>query len=183
MMSPLIKKALYFSAEKHDGQYRKGGNVPYIVHPVLIALGVREYTNEERVLVAALLHDVLEDCADVSVDMLRKEFGEDVSSLVCEVTHKHQNGGETWKEKKGTYVKKINDMSKNALLIIAVDKMCNMKAYFDAVSEGSNEAIKYFKGTPDEYRWYYNAIGDVLAEKLGAHPVVKDYQELLKLYK
>jgi len=82
-----IKKALYFACEKHDGQYRKGGRIPYIAHPVLVVFGVQKYTSDEDVIATALLHDVLEDCPDVSIDILQKEFGDRITNLVKEMMH------------------------------------------------------------------------------------------------
>ena len=102
-----IKRALYFAAQKHDGQYRKGGRVPYIVHPVLVALSLSEYTDDERIITAALLHDVLEDCPDVSLTHLQEEFGQHIAQLVDEVSLVKEEEYATWKEKKMAYLEKI----------------------------------------------------------------------------
>lgn len=177
-MTPLIKKALCFAAEKHDGQYRKGGRVPYIVHPVQVAFGVSTYTNNEEVIAAAFLHDVLEDCSNVSVDLLREEFGNKVTQIVYEMSLDKYVEYKNWKEKKKLYLAKINEASEEALVIVAVDKMSNLRAYFDALrNKGANEIARYFGGTPNEYRWYYEEIGNILVSTLGEHPVAKDYME------
>lgn len=84
----LFVKALRFAAEKHRDQRRKGKDrAPYINHPIAVAEtlwqvgGVRDI----NVLVAALLHDTIEDTGTTQ-DELRQEFGEDVLSLVMECT-------------------------------------------------------------------------------------------------
>ena len=87
MKNTYIKKALYFAAEKHDGQYRRIGNkLPYIIHPVEVAFGVSRYTDDEEVIASALLHDVLEDCPDVCMRFLKKEFNGRIAKIVNEVT-------------------------------------------------------------------------------------------------
>ena len=119
-----IKKALYFATEKHDGQYRKGsGRVPYIAHPVQVAFIVSTYTKDAEVIAAAFLHDVIEDCPNVSVNLLRKEFGNKIAQLVDEVSLVANKKFATWKERKEIYLKKIKDASKEALIIVAVDKV------------------------------------------------------------
>ncbi len=181
--SSLIKKALYFAAEKHDGQYRKGGRVPYIVHPVQVALGVSKYTNDEKIIAVAFLHDVIEDCPDVSISLLRKEFGGYIAQLVDEVSLLKKKQYATWKEKKLEYLEKIKHASKNALIIVAVDKMNNLQAYFNALKKEGKASMRDFRGTPDEYRWYYTEIENILVSRLGKHSVVKDYIKTWKLYK
>lgn len=183
-MTSCIKKALYFAAEKHDGQYRKGGRIPFIVHPVLVAFNVLTYTNDEEIVSAAILHDVLEDCTDVSVTLLQKEFGERITQLVCEVslTQDEKNKYASWKEKKEAYLVKIKNASRNALIIVASDKMNNMQAYFEALQNKGDAIARHFGGTPDEYHWYYTEIANILTAKLDEHPITQGYITILNLY-
>jgi (p)ppGpp synthase/HD superfamily hydrolase len=81
-------KALRFAKEKHFGQFRKGSNLPYIVHPIDVAKKVRRYKtskNIEELVCAAYLHDVVEDC-NVTLDEIRIQFGDMVCQLVGELT-------------------------------------------------------------------------------------------------
>ena len=79
-----IKKALNFAIDAHKNQYRKSGE-PYVVHPILAAAIAGYVTNDERVVIATLLHDVVED-TPVTIEEITKEFGEDVALLVEGVT-------------------------------------------------------------------------------------------------
>lgn len=183
-MTSRIKKALYFAAEKHDGQYRKGGRIPYIVHPVLVALNVMAYTNDEEIISAAILHDVLEDCPNVSFSILQNEFGHRTAQLVSEVSflQDKKNVPVSWKERKEIYLAKIKNISIDALLIVASDKINNMQAYFGALQSNGDTIAHHFGGTPDEYYWYYTKIKDILDIKLGKHPIVRDYETILCSY-
>jgi len=80
----LIKKAYDFSLKAHDGQLRKSGE-PYFVHPVATAKNLAELGMEPDVIVAGLLHDVLED-TNVKEDELEREFGKEIVKLVKGVT-------------------------------------------------------------------------------------------------
>lgn len=182
--SALIKKALYFSAEKHNGQYRKGGSVPYIVHPVLVAWGVWEYTKDEEIISAALLHDTREDCPGVTLEVLQDEFGERIAHLVEEVSF--LDGDKkilpSWKARKEYYLKKLSLVSKDALLIVAADKMANMYGYFEALKSGRDVSKLSFGGTPDDYRWYYGEVMLLLEKTLTDHSITKDYIKMYTSY-
>ena len=78
--NPTIKEALEFAKEAHRGQYRKSGE-PYIVHPILVAAITAYVTNDETMVVAALLHDVVED-TDKSIEEIERRFGKEVVELV-----------------------------------------------------------------------------------------------------
>ena len=75
-----VKKAYYFADEAHTGQKRKSGE-PYITHPLAVAGILAEMHMDHQCLMAALLHDVIEDTG-VPKHTLAVEFGEDVADLV-----------------------------------------------------------------------------------------------------
>lgn len=73
-------KALELSISAHEGQTRKSGE-PYVVHPILVAAITAAYSDDETMVQAALLHDVVED-TEIGVEMILNMFGEDVTHLV-----------------------------------------------------------------------------------------------------
>ncbi len=76
----------YETAERlHDGVFRKSGD-PYITHPLAVATIAAEIGMDTTTLIAALLHDTVEDCEDYSLEQLTEEFGEEVARLVDGVT-------------------------------------------------------------------------------------------------
>lgn len=77
---PSTKKALELSSKAHAGQFRKSGE-PYIVHPILVAAITAAFSNDETMVQAALLHDVVED-THYEIEELERLFGEDVAHLV-----------------------------------------------------------------------------------------------------
>lgn len=82
----LIKKAYYKAYELHNGQYRKGGNmIPYITHPVAVAIILAGLNAGPQTLAAALLHDTIEDTSYTKDEMI-KDFGQDIADLVDGVT-------------------------------------------------------------------------------------------------
>ena len=75
-----LEEAYHFSDAAHQGQYRKSGE-PYISHPVAVAGILSEWQLDAQTLIAALLHDVVED-TDVSKDDISKRFGKSIADLV-----------------------------------------------------------------------------------------------------
>jgi len=82
--SPITLKALDLSLTAHDGQTRKSGE-PYVVHPILVAAITAKISNDETMVQAALLHDVVEDTT-FTIEELEDEFGDDVAHMVGGLT-------------------------------------------------------------------------------------------------
>lgn len=80
----LIKKAYDLAERMHEGQFRKSGE-PYINHPLFVAQMLCELHAGPATVAAGLLHDVVED-TEVTLEYVKKEFGEDVASIVDGVT-------------------------------------------------------------------------------------------------
>lgn len=85
MPNDLIKRALAFATKAHGDQKRKYHGEPYIVHPIEVMEIVKSVDHDDAMLAAALLHDVVEDTR-VTIEELRKEFGDDVAALVDDLT-------------------------------------------------------------------------------------------------
>ncbi len=79
-----VEKAYHFACRKHAGQTRASGE-PYILHPIEVAILLAEYRLDCPTLVAAILHDVVED-TDTPLEKLEEEFGPEVKMLVDGVT-------------------------------------------------------------------------------------------------
>jgi len=79
-----IARAVSFIIDAHDGQFRKSGE-PYVVHPILVASIVASISSDKTMVIAALLHDVVED-TDYDLDFIEIEFGSDVALLVNGLT-------------------------------------------------------------------------------------------------
>ena len=81
-----IEKAYAYAEELHAGQFRQSGE-PYISHPVAVAKIVMELGLDTDSIIAALLHDTVEDCSEkTSLDVISKMFGSEVSMLVDSLT-------------------------------------------------------------------------------------------------
>ena len=126
----LIIKAINFAAEKHRNQRRKDTNAtPYINHPIDLAnlLLNEAHVEDITVIVAAILHDTLED-TDTSSDEINQIFGLDVEKIVVEVTDDKKLPK---MERKRLQIEHAKTCSQQAKLVKLADKICNLRDMFD----------------------------------------------------
>src|SRR4051812_30513137 len=81
LMSFELERALRWAAVAHDGQVRKGEKIPYFEHVVGVAMILDRLGFDESVVIAGLLHDVVED-TEVTLDQVRGRFGDEVARTV-----------------------------------------------------------------------------------------------------
>ncbi len=124
MFSRTIERAIAIAIEAHDGQVRRGDSqAPYVVHPLHVALMLARFGLEEDVIVAGLLHDVVEDCEDWTCERVEDEFGIHLASIVAELTEDKQKD---WEERKRACIDKVARMSPQAATVTAFDKLHNL---------------------------------------------------------
>lgn len=120
-----IGRAAAFAGELHKGQHRKGTGAPYIIHPTAVYKLLKKFGIKDRsLLVAAFLHDTLED-TPISYNELKKEFGKYVADLVKEVTSIKKDLEKLGKE--DYLIDKMNKMSDPALIIKLTDRLHNLQ--------------------------------------------------------
>jgi guanosine-3',5'-bis(diphosphate) 3'-pyrophosphohydrolase len=118
--------ALTFAANKHRDQRRKDANAsPYINHPIALAqvLANEGDIRDERVLVAAILHDTIED-TQTTAEELEAHFGREVKNIVAEVT---DNKALPKSERKRLQIEHAASISREAKLVKLADKICNLR--------------------------------------------------------
>jgi (p)ppGpp synthase/HD superfamily hydrolase len=125
-----------FATIAHKGQLRKYTGEPYIVHPARVAQIVQSVTSDPDVIAAAWLHDVVEDTT-VTLEEIRKEFGDNVARIVSEVTNVATEG--TRKKRKSIERRHLNQASPDAKTIKLadiIDNCGNIVAYDSKFAAG-----------------------------------------------
>lgn len=143
---PHFRRADQFADKAHAGQYRKGQpgvpKVPYIEHPRAVAKILHDEAgiDDKVTLIAALLHDTIEDCG-ISHENLVAEFGHDVADLVVELT----NDPAVPKEgKTAAQVDKAGKMSPRAAAVKISDKTHNLRSLVSAPPDWSTERKRQY---------------------------------------
>jgi guanosine-3',5'-bis(diphosphate) 3'-pyrophosphohydrolase len=125
MESSLVIKAAVYAAEKHKYQRRKGFNqVPYINHPLKVAQLLQDCgETNDNLIVAAILHDVVEDTEATHEELIEK-FNTEIADLVHEVTDDKEM---PYAIRKDLQVKSAPNLSEGAKKLKVADKICNIR--------------------------------------------------------
>ena len=158
-----IKKALDFAYQAHDGQCRKGGKIPYIVHLFDVAKYLLYEEAPEAVVIAGILHDTLEDSNTNKQDLV--QFENEVVELVSFCTEegntvdaKDQEQKDTWKTRKVKSIEKLETATKNQALVFLADKLSNIIAIKEDQIFIGSEIWERFNAPKEEIEWYYKSI-------------------------
>lgn len=123
-----VDKAYNFAFEAHNGQVRASGE-PYIVHPISVACILVELGMDTESIVAAILHDVVED-TEATLELIKKEFGETISILIDGVTKIGKYGFDTKEERQAENIRKMLMAMNNDLRVIIIklaDRLNNIR--------------------------------------------------------
>jgi (p)ppGpp synthase/HD superfamily hydrolase len=145
MFDPGIERAVRAAAIAHAEQTRKGSKLPYITHPVHVAMILVRVGASSTTVQAGLLHDVVEDCKEWTLERLESEFGAEVTAIVAELT---EDKTKSWEERKLAAAEKATTMSAEGALVKAADQLHNLKALEESLESASDpeEVWAHFNG-------------------------------------
>jgi (p)ppGpp synthase/HD superfamily hydrolase len=160
-----FNEAFLFAAEKHASQTRKKTDVPYISHLMSVASLVLEAGGGEDEGVAALLHDVVEDCGGHPVlEEIRQRFGDRVANIVEGCTDAYTTPKPPWKQRKLEYLEVLRRADEDVRLVSAADKFHNVRSILADYRREGDSVWERFSGRRDGTLWYYRAVLDVLRQ-------------------
>ena len=158
-LGPRFERALLFATRKHAGQTRKGTTVPYVSHLMSVAGLVLEAGGDEDLAIAALLHDVVEDCGGaVMLKEIRRRFGGRVANVVDGCTDADLDPKPPWRRRKEDYLKHLRTADADVRLVSAADKLHNARSVLTDFREIGEPVWERFQGKRDGTLWYYRAL-------------------------
>jgi len=169
-----VRRAYEFGAKLHQGQQRSSGE-PYIFHPMAVARVLAEMRLDHTTLIAAILHDVIED-TPTSKEEIGKQFGADVAQLVDGVSKFQKIEGQTRAEVQAESFRKLllaMTQDLRVILIKLADRLHNMRTleHMDASRRRrtSRETLEIYAP---------------IAQRLGIHTIRTEMEDLafLNLY-
>ncbi len=173
-MTKQLITALAFAADKHKNQRRKDADAsPYINHPIALAnLLLNEAgVEDQRVLIAAVLHDTIED-TDTTEQELVRHFGKDVADIVLEVT---DDKALPKAERKRLQIEHAAHISRRAKLVKLADKICNLRDITasppaDWSIQRKQEYFDWAKSVVDELRGVHPGLEHLFDKTYEARP-------------
>lgn len=202
----MLSNILDFAIKAHEGQIRKGTEIPYIVHPIETAIILAQNNASNEVICAGILHDVLED-TDGQMDEIRKRLdkvglsSEKVLQIVYGTSEPSKllakQGGaeeESWKERKVHTIKYLDGLGNDELsvdikLVACADKLSNLRAMvndyeqYERDGKAGSELFERFNAPSSDQQWYYESLVIALKD-LADLPMYRELANLvLKLFK
>lgn len=162
------KFALELVADLFRDVNRTLSGLPYVVHLVGVSYMVGKVTDDEDVIIAALLHDVLEDIpADVySEPQMRAQFGDKITDIVKTVSHDDSTYGK--KESRERYLKQINEGTTEACIVSAADLLHNATDIVYLYGRNPSIVQSKFGGERAKFRvWFWGERYRILKSRLG----------------
>jgi (p)ppGpp synthase/HD superfamily hydrolase len=157
--SQRFEDALVLAHQLHADQVRKGTTIPYIGHLLAVTSIVIENVGTEDEVIAALLHDAIEDAGGDSIrHVIRERFGENVLEIVDGLTDTDQTPKPPWRARKEAYIAHLSEASSSVLLVSLADKIHNAQSVLRDVQNEGASVWKRFTGGKDGSLWYYRAL-------------------------
>jgi (p)ppGpp synthase/HD superfamily hydrolase len=184
MYSYRVEQAIRAAAVLHKNQLRKGSMpFPYITHLVATAFTLMDYTDDEDVIISALLHDTLED-TDYTIDELQEDFGGKVREIVEAVTEPPSTPENrvSFKDRKRIYAEQLKKGPEESILVAAADKIHNFRTTIEDYTDAHERYIQDFGKNFDERLEAYQTIANVINNRLKG-PILAEFNHVFEEYK
>ncbi|MCQ2455461.1 MAG: HD domain-containing protein [Clostridia bacterium] len=164
----VLEEAIIFATKAHEGQTRKSGKTPYILHPMEVANIIATVTDDLETMAAGVLHDTVEDCG-VDPKEIREKFGPRVAALVqsdSEDRLSPKPPSETWVERKEESLLMLSNTKDIEVKKMWLgDKLSNIRSFYRIYKEkGPKMWENFHQKDPKIQHWYYKTIADLLSD-------------------
>ena len=174
-----LEEAIIYATIMHQGKVRKFRNNPFILHPIEVADILSTMTDDEEVITAGILHDIVEE-TDGTLEEIEKRFGKRVADLVdseSEHMDAYENRTVSWKRRKEDslkILKKSQDIGVQMLWL--ADKLANIRSIAGIYSE-RGEAVwqSLNERDPAMQHWYYQSVAEIVELQLNKTGAFKEF--------
>ena len=174
-----IERAVALAMRAHESQFRKGdGQLPYVVHPVTVALILSRYTGDEDTIIAGLLHDTLEDTL-VTAEEIERAFGEKVRDTVLDVTEPDLPGL-SWETRKARYLRRLQTAPRPSLLVAGADKTANLISMIAAYATTGDALWERFHAPPAVKLAFYRQVHALIRASWATCPLLQEFGNRLE---
>lgn len=175
-----IEEAIHFMVKANKGQKRKNENIDKSFHSMTIYSMLREFTDDEDILISALLHDVIND-TEYGYEDIEEKFGTLVADMVSDLSE--DMAITKWLDRKKDYIKRMKSVNNiNIINIMLADKLHNLLSNYDNFTKNGNKIWKNTGGSAEENRYIYREIYYIARNKGAYRKLVARYREILIIY-
>ncbi len=166
-----VDKAIKFAVDAHANTERRGKGFPYVIHTLEAMEIVATISNDPELLAAAALHDTVED-TDVTIDLIRAEFGDRVAAIVDSESDRFDPGvseTDSWRARKQAAIDRLTTASRDSKIVAMGDKLSNMRAIARDFNQVGDKIWDLFHapGGRDDHEWHYRGLAAALCDLAG----------------
>ena len=174
-----IEEAIIYATVMHQGKVRKLGDTPFILHPLEVAQIVSTMTDDQDVITAGILHDIVEN-TDGTLREIEERFGSRVAFLVSSVSENDYPGesrGATWKRRKEESLKILIDTNDQGVRMLwLADALSNIRTLTGNYSEEGERLWERFQERdPEMHHWYFQTIAEQVELTLNKTGAFKEF--------
>ena len=174
-----VEEAIHFMVKAYKGQKRKNENIDASFHSMIVGMMIRNITYSEDVIVAAILHDIIEDTS-YDYDFLLNKFGKELADGVKNVSELKATG--TWREKKEAFITKLEVSSNEILAVELADKLQNLVSDYNLFISNGSESLLTESDSLDNFKWYYTKLQSIFNSRLERNELLNRYNNIIDLY-
>lgn len=190
-LTPRFTQAVEYARQVHTG-WRKGTQVPYMAHLLGVAAlvmgesGHVPFTVTEEMVIAALLHDAVEDEGGLPrLQDIEAKFGKEAANIVKGCTDSFEADNDKkqdWQLRKASYIKRLREEREECegtLLVSAADKLYNARAILEDYRQVGVDVWKRFKRGRDQQLWYFNELIKVYEVKCSDWRIITELKRVV----
>ena len=176
--SERLDEAIALAVDAFRTKVRKGSQIPYVTHLLQVMVTVAEHGGDEEQLIAAVLHDYLEDIRGADRADLARRFGERVARLVEGLSDSTTHPKPPWQERKEAHLRALANESHELKLISTADKLHNATSILRDYRLLREEVWDRFTATREQTLWYYRAAYAALSSGW-EHPLLDELRRVI----
>ena len=174
VVGPKFDEAVRYARELHHDQVRKGTQIPYLSHLLGAAALVLDQGGDEDEVIAALLHDALEDQPErTSYTEIAGRFGEKTARIVLACSDAVEHPKPPWRARKERYLAHLRDQPEDVLRVSLADKLHNARSIVADWRVIGDDVWSKFSAARHEQVWYYSSLLEVF-ERRAPSPLVTE---------
>ena len=159
VLTQRFEDALVLATRLHAHHRRKVSGVPYVSHLLAVASLVLEHGGTEDEVIAALLHDAVEDQGGrPTLERIRAQFGDSVALIVEQCSESDVIPKPPWQERKEDFIAAVPHKCASARLVSLADKVHNLQAVLRDYKRDGDVVWQRFKGSKDGTLWFYRTL-------------------------
>lgn len=180
MTSDRLNQGFALACQLHAGQKKKGSNTAYLGHLLGVASIVIEFGGDEDQVIAALLHDAVEDQGGMeTLETIQKEFGNRVATIVLACSDTAESPKPPWKGRKEAYLSHLADASADVLLVSAADKLYNARSIIQDYHLVGDDVWERFNGGKEGTVWYFRSLAETF-QRIAPAPIAAEVGRVVR---